>query len=294
MTKASNQNDEKLLESIKHSHPPLGTIHRAYHYCSPSTLKAIIENRTIRLSDISKMNDSLEMEWGISILNQSLEEKKQIIGEDHFDLIKEAIKEARAKTRFLISCFSREKDILSQWRAYADDGSGFSIGFSPKKLSDWKPGFGSVVYDKKEQLNIFESKILTLNNIWRQSSGKSDKKFSTKIAIHLLFSSCFMKNSAFSEEKEVRFVHGILYDHQISGFTIESPPIGDRPVEIDFCIRNGQFSPYIDINFPPDDHFIEEIVLGPKNQNLEIDIRAFTHKKGLSIQEINRSLASYR
>ena len=29
----------------------------------------------------------------------------------------------------LIGCFSKNGDLLSQWRAYAEDGKGFSIGF---------------------------------------------------------------------------------------------------------------------------------------------------------------------
>jgi hypothetical protein len=30
-----------------------------------------------------------------------------------------------------VSCFSQERDLLSQWRACADDGLGCAIGFDP-------------------------------------------------------------------------------------------------------------------------------------------------------------------
>ena len=33
---------------------------------------------------------------------------------------------------FFIASFSRDRDDLGQWRAYADDGRGFAIGFSPR------------------------------------------------------------------------------------------------------------------------------------------------------------------
>ena len=33
-----------------------------------------------------------------------------------------------------ITCFSRNGDLLSQWRAYGDDGRGVSIGFNSKLL----------------------------------------------------------------------------------------------------------------------------------------------------------------
>ena len=34
-----------------------------YHYCDLSTFKAIVENNTLRLSDITKSNDSMEIKW---------------------------------------------------------------------------------------------------------------------------------------------------------------------------------------------------------------------------------------
>lgn len=35
-----------------------------------------------------------------------------------------------------ICCFSENGDILSQWRAYADDGKGLAIGFNVKKIEE--------------------------------------------------------------------------------------------------------------------------------------------------------------
>lgn len=34
-----------------------------YHYCTLSTLESILSNRTLRLSDITKSNDSAELTW---------------------------------------------------------------------------------------------------------------------------------------------------------------------------------------------------------------------------------------
>ena len=34
-----------------------------------------------------------------------------------------------------VSCFSADGDVLSQWRAYADDGHGFAIGFAPAEFA---------------------------------------------------------------------------------------------------------------------------------------------------------------
>ena len=32
------------------------------------------------------------------------------------------------------TCFSEERDLLSQWRGYANDGAGFSVTFDKEKL----------------------------------------------------------------------------------------------------------------------------------------------------------------
>lgn len=38
----------------------------------------------------------------------------------------------KATLEFYIASFSRARDDLGQWRAYADNGRGFAIGFSPR------------------------------------------------------------------------------------------------------------------------------------------------------------------
>lgn len=55
----------------------------------------------------------------------------------------------------LISCFSKNGDLLSQWRAYAEDGKGFSIGFDSNYIYH---GLGvninSVVYEEETQYRL--------------------------------------------------------------------------------------------------------------------------------------------
>jgi hypothetical protein len=56
-----------------------------------------------------------------------------------------------------ITCFSRKGDLLSQWRAYGDDGRGVSIGFDSKllyKVDSRKNDIyvEDVLYDKEKQI----------------------------------------------------------------------------------------------------------------------------------------------
>ena len=56
-----------------------------------------------------------------------------------------------------VACFSEKKDCLSQWRGYADDGRGISIGFCKKKLEilpkimHHNLSFSKVIYNEGQQ-----------------------------------------------------------------------------------------------------------------------------------------------
>jgi len=286
---------KKALSKLKVVYPAIEDADVLFQFCNPATMKTIVSEKTIRLSDISKMNDSMEMDWGLSILSESLEEHKEFIGHDNYKTLKDVISIIKGQTRFLISCFSKNKDILSQWRSYADDGTGFSIGFSKENLMTIMKKFGSVVYDRNVQLDIFKDKILKDSNLWRQADPAYSRRFARRIATHLLVLSCFMKNPAFAEEQEVRFVHGIIYDASKEAFRIDVPKLSSvaKP-EIGFCMRGGLVSPHLDISFSNKDDFIHEIVFGPKNMNTEVDMKALLHHHGHKNVTLSRSAASYR
>ena len=118
-----------------------------YHYCSLQTFKSIIENKSIWLSDIRKSNDSKELEWikgkseyyllktWVDYLNSMDNEQRfQKVSSDDFkrvDELKELISNFNDIKTWAF-CLSEKKDDLSQWRGYADDGTGISIGFNGK------------------------------------------------------------------------------------------------------------------------------------------------------------------
>lgn len=62
-----------------------------------------------------------------------------------------------------ICCFSKEGDLLSQWRAYANDGKGFSIGFDIKKLDEYISKEKTITLEEvnyiAEKIDIEENEI---------------------------------------------------------------------------------------------------------------------------------------
>lgn len=59
------------------------------------------------------------------------------------------------ETPILITCFSEEKDKLSQWRGYGDDGKGISIGVNKRLINllieNSNIKLEKVIYNEKKQ-----------------------------------------------------------------------------------------------------------------------------------------------
>lgn len=113
------------------------------YYCNLSTFKSIIENRELWLSDIHFLNDSSEESLFLDSLTdvmKKMREKlspptKEYLNNNKFiDSFFTNIK-YNYKNMIYICCFTDGKnDDLSQWRGYASDGTGLSIGFKKNRI----------------------------------------------------------------------------------------------------------------------------------------------------------------
>jgi len=116
--------------------PPL-----LYHYTNDSGLEGIIESGQLWFSDIFALNDPSELRHGLSIGIDILKSRATAARPEiamcasmfeRFDL--DAGIEAAG--HFFICCFSGDGDELGQWRAYADNGQGFALGFDTNSLEN--------------------------------------------------------------------------------------------------------------------------------------------------------------
>lgn len=124
-----------------------------YHYCANEKLYGILEGKNIRMGDIGKSNDSLELQLFFPYLHHAIFDKYIAnpfpfrVGEiQNEEAMREMVhaSERLWDKRFdngdfsnFVVCFSEISDSLSQWRGYADDGKGGCIGFSKKILEDY-------------------------------------------------------------------------------------------------------------------------------------------------------------
>lgn len=93
-----------------------------YHYCSVETFYNIITNKTLWLTDSFSTNDYMENSWINKIISDILPNYINDGNRQQFDNI---FKQYEVNNYIpFITCFSEDGDTLSQWRAYANDGSG--------------------------------------------------------------------------------------------------------------------------------------------------------------------------
>ena len=99
-----------------------------YHYCSVDVFVNILKTHSIWLTHAREMNDFHEdilfrkpLKTALqSFVNRSEPERQ---------LLQQIVDEYTKRADFpYVACFSRDKDMLSQWRAYADNGKGVAIG----------------------------------------------------------------------------------------------------------------------------------------------------------------------
>ena len=311
------------------------TSNTVYHYCSLETFNAIISNKTLRVSDITKSNDDQELKWisnsiSDTVIKAILENKvlcsKYQIDTNKIHLIKEYINRVtnsvyinNSRTMITLACcFSEAGDLLSQWRGYADDGNGISIGFNKNTLLflnsyGFVYGFRKVIYNPKTQSKFIKSNIIDLINGYSQVEQNqiTDDIFNKFLQDILLRIGVMyneapgFKNKCFYEEKEWRIcINTYLSNIIFSEKYIENPSynIGQFDEEfyipanlsnglirmpISFAVKGNRIVPYVDLNFDKiKDEFIQEIIIGPKCDVSIFDIQLLLASKGYEYDEI--------
>ncbi len=279
-----------------------------YHYCSMSSLFSILQTKTLRLSNNRCMNDSMELGWIYDVARSNIRNKiRGGENEAHQKLMSILLSPHEGfllldKT-FLPSvycgCFSKEGDLLSQWRAYAEDGQGVAIGFDRSWL-DSLVGKGvevevkDVIYSE-EHVNGIVSELVdgAIAELGEQPVlDETVYSIANRLESDLYSHAPHVKNPAFQEECEVRLV--VMETSAGMKDAGKKPPVG----EIDFFCRDGMIVPFRPLSLCVQSNVICEIVLGPRNFS-EHNIQALmlltqTWGGGLARDQFRKSNATYR
>lgn len=120
---------------------------KLYHYTSGESLIEIIETQCLYATERSYLNDPEEFHWGLSALRESFSSN---VGNKYFAKYIKQMNIAldrldKDSLPMFVLSLSANPDLLSQWRAYADNGKGVAIGLDGKVLRD-RAGFDEFIW----------------------------------------------------------------------------------------------------------------------------------------------------
>ena len=270
-----------------------------YHYCSNQTFLSIIENVSIRLSSLSLSNDSMEGKLVTDIVYHLAQDDGLQLKD--IERLQAYINGVEQIIIGLGLCLSVEGDLLSQWRGYANDGAGVSIGFSRKYLEELseasnaigqrQPGFTleKVAYEMEKQIEmikpIYEEIKLKLGNnqMWLGNNPITASNLVGDIRAKLSFigKQFLLKIYAFHEEKEWRLV----------SLSSRKP----HHEKCSFFAKNDKIVPYREYELKElRTEPISEIILGPKNVTPIGLVEKCLEQNSFKDFEVKRSEATYR
>lgn len=301
-----------------------------YHYCSLQTFQKIMENKSIWLSDVSKSNDSKELAWIKNecqkYISQSwityLEAKKKNefagVRTEDFEKFQEAlelIKDYDA-SKCWVFCLSEKKDDLGQWRGYADDGQGISIGFqrdlfelietiAHRADENEELYFKKIKYSQKD-IKEFLYDYAGMSEINEKLTSEEAMEIYKKIAVLTIWNAPFFKNEKFRDEKEWRIAYSMSMLDMLDG---KKPGISNDKNDLfnavslekfGYVIKNGELVSHLEMELPILKNVISSITLGPKCKVTPMELKLYLSSIGMYKDskgkpiKILQSQASYR
>lgn len=241
--------------------PLRGALH---HYTSLDAFLSIVKSKALWATNIHYLNDTSESDLGLRIMRQmATEARKSATGADadflafFLDWLEARVFEAAS---VYVLCFSEAHNQLSQWRGYTAHGRGICLsidsGLLVKRMQALGWTFQNCRYSRESQLAWAEAILSRMRRealISRDTEGEKVHGFHSVLNASLsdlLQVAATIKNEAFSEEREVRFI---------------SPMISVGDERINYRVGRTALIPYVDFRLVDgdDDLRIQEIMAGP-------------------------------
>lgn len=220
-----------------------------YHYTSYKKLKAIVESKTLWLTDIINSNDAEEVLHTFDNLWKSIKPSllSYFAGNDYaLKMIEMADSQMETEIQSVTSslfdmkpfgvCFSINRDLAQNWNEYGDHTRGVALGFNrnvlkgiqreiphPNAVFDRAIGWYPVYYNNKALesgfIQLFEEMIPRAGNLaWMQ------------IRTTLKHYSAFIKNPSYRDEREVRIIYYPDEQHDLSYTSCKLEAFKEEPI----------------------------------------------------------------
>lgn len=251
-----------------------------YHYTTAAALKGMLETGRLWATDYRFLNDSTELQYGLDLgaafVSKHKKDAKRRALVAWIDLYRSIPTDA---DYFLFS-LSENRDDLSQWRGYAADGAGFTIGFSGQDLRTRSAGedaefaFAKVCYDSETHLRILDECFEEIFALFEAAISKGvDQKDAlefTAVQFDLLSEvlAVYSKHKSFRSENEWR-----MCSQGGEGADVKVRPRGTQLVPyIELCtqVETASKLPVVSIGIGP----------GHAQGNVRKAVEALCHQHG--------------
>jgi hypothetical protein len=199
-----------------------------WHYTTGDALINILESGMLYATQVSCLNDSTELLHYARLVQKAVAAIRQQNNNNAWThqlldwILAAPVDRANQWSPWFVSCFSKNGDDLSQWRAYSGGENGYAIGFRASKLA----GQGTVArisYDRAQQ-NIAAEEIAKATVRFFCDGIEKQRAPSPKDWVNEFAGGWFpcldelspmIKDEGFSGEQEYRLIHK-LQTHEAS------------------------------------------------------------------------------
>lgn len=259
---------EELREthtSILQKEPP----EELFHYTTSKGLLGMLEGDAVWATNLWYMSDYSELTYAEDIISQVageiLEKEESEIARTALERIVEPDNPFRGLYDVYAFCLFEDPNELGIWRAYADDGAGYSVGFETRLMAQEQLSLVPVIYDREKQIDIIRNIVEDGCEVLEEygsldglTKGESFlQKFESFARNTLAPFLLAFKDNAFEAESEWRAVY-------------QTMNIADMPelglADIEFRASPSGVLPYVELEIGGDDEPlpISSIRLGPQ------------------------------
>ncbi len=251
-----------------------------FHYCPLQGLQGIVESRCLWASNSQFLNDRAEVQRAREALGRSkdLVLKGLSLFPEQLGVIQSQLERVATEDfHVFVTSFCEKPDKLSQWRGYAQQGQGVSIGFSRQHLEVLGYSVRHVIYER-----LLGQVIAALGVTCSALGGGDEQELQNAVYRQLVELMSCAKPDAFAEEEEIRIM---VLSHLIG------------PGETKFRVVGKLFVPFVEIDLSPVwPAVIQQVWLGPQlvDETVHMSVRHFLASNGLQHAQILHSRAPLR
>ena len=262
-----------------------------YHYTDASGLLGIVETNRMTATHVDFLNDPCEIEYGVAHVCKMCDEAAD--GTEDADL-KKLLRQVRVNmnhrlqdiSAFFVASFSQRCNHLGQWRAYAEDGHGYCIGFKIGGDDGLdKEWLLPVEYDGSAQSDPMRRVVDVIIDVLSpiEITPNVTNTAWAHLWHHATRNAASFKHGAYQEEQEWRMVYSKV-----------------TPDRMEFRPRRGEVVPYVDLSFRSTRGDLElapivSVTTGPQldHPRIEYSLRKLREKHGCN-WEVKSSSVKYR